>query len=167
MSGTDLRNGSEGGWAALYSAFDQSELSDTEPNLSAALALFEPVADLDSAQLSGATDVCRQYVNVAQIFVLPGASSSRPEQLTADRGAGVETSTVRIMPNPVVGSFTVSLPDTPCTLRVWDALGRLAHEVSNVSGLTAVDAGGWAAGLYLVEVNGVEGKSWVKVMVER
>ncbi len=73
----------------------------------------------------------------------------------------------RVQPNPATGSFTVTLPDAPCTLRVWDALGRLAHEVSNASGLTVVDAGGWAAGLYLVEVNGAEGKSWGKVVVER
>ena len=51
MSGTDLRSNSEGAWSALNSAFNQSETADAEPDLSAALTLFTPVANFDSAQL--------------------------------------------------------------------------------------------------------------------
>lgn len=165
LSGTDLYSNSVGAWAALNTAFNQSETADTEPDLSAALALFSPVASFDSAQLSGATDVCRQYVNVAQIFVLPtGVSQQRAEERSA---AAPSSGSVLIAPNPAAGAFTVTLPSSPCTLRVWDARGRLAQEVSNASGLMVVDVSGWAAGLYLVEVNSVEGKVWGKVVVER
>lgn len=168
MNGTNLRSNSEGAWSALNMAFDQSEAADAEPDLSAALTLFTPVANFDSAQLVSATDVCRQYVNVAQIFVLPTeANQQRAEERSAASLLASQPSLLPIAPNPATGSFTVTLPDSPCTLRVWDALGRLAHEVSNASGLTRVDASGWAAGVYLVEMNGAEGKSWGKVVVER
>ncbi|HMX41528.1 MAG TPA: T9SS type A sorting domain-containing protein, partial [Saprospiraceae bacterium] len=168
MGQTDLRAQSEGAWAALYAAFDQSASSGAEPDLSVAIALFDPVADFDSAQLVSAGAVCKQYVDVAQVFVAPDAAG---QQRAEGRGtsaawAGAQAPSLSISPNPSAGIFTVSLSDSPCTLRVWDALGRLVHEASGVSGLTVVDASGWAAGLYVVEVNGAEGKSWGKVVVE-
>lgn len=72
-----------------------------------------------------------------------------------------------VQPNPAANSFTLTLPDTPCALRVWDTFGRMAHEQTGASGSVTVDVSAWAAGVYFAEVIDGELRRQAKVVVQR
>jgi len=154
-----------GGSTTVKSRFVQGYEQLKEEQFDNARSDFGDVAGLWQPDLTddGYDQYCQTLIHASRSLSEGGA----PNLLRSTPVHRFPAGTVRIQPNPTFGTFSVALPAANCTLRVWDAYGRMVYEQINASGATFVDASGWATGMYAVEVTSVSGKEWGKLMIQR
>lgn len=130
-------------------------------------ALFKPLSDISDVFANAMTGDCKSFVLASQAFV-PG----NPTPLDGE-GDNRSVSTTNAQaylfasPNPTNGLLNVVFPDESCSLRAFDAFGRLVLETQASGGTAQLDASTWPVGIYIIEAIGADFREQVKVSVQR
>jgi len=111
-------------------------------SVEAAVEAFRPVAALWQPNMSGLSDNCQQYIQVAKAFVdASDASSPGLPRPGADR-ADITPDKLLIAPNPADNTALVSLRSNDVRVSVWDTHGMLIHQ-GNVTANTYLFGYSW------------------------
>ncbi|MCC6413454.1 MAG: T9SS type A sorting domain-containing protein [Saprospiraceae bacterium] len=116
---------------------------------------FEPLAALWSEDMSGYPANCRQYIAVARAIVSGAGEQLRPEGRDVSSSSNIHG--LAVWPNPAGQTMHVLLPETLCTLRVWDPFGRMV-ETRTASGAIQLKVEQWPSGVYYMESVSSDGK---------
>lgn len=124
-----------------------------------AIDAMRPVAALWQSDMSGLSDNCQQYIQVAKAFVdASDASSPGLPRPGADR-ANAAPDQLNIAPNPADNTALISLGTHDVRVSVWDFHGKIIHQGTVTTNTYRLDTKTWHSGIYVVEVVSADGRA--------
>jgi Secretion system C-terminal sorting domain len=131
-----------------------SDEADGMGDFSGSDTLFQKVANLKDEDVALLEEKCQKYVATSRAFVRADLTG-KPDKPEERNLLISNLNGILVQPNPANSEVIIKVATfEDNTLRVWNAQGRLMHEMLNMNGQARLDISKWPGGIYLIDING-------------